>query len=107
VIGGRFLNPVPRARLLEAFAGRAPRLVACGHVHQYRTTVAEATSCVWCPSTGFHLPDSHQPRYGAKQVGYVAHAFHPDGTHECRLVCPPGTDNLCIADFPDAYGPLP
>jgi 3',5'-cyclic-AMP phosphodiesterase len=106
VIGGRFLNPVPRARLLEPFAGRAPRLVACGHVHQYRTTAVEATSCVWCPSTAFYLPDSRQPRYGAKQVGYVAHTFHQDGTHECQLVCPPGAENLCLADFPGAYGPM-
>lgn len=104
VVGGRFLNPVPRKRLLDAFASRMPAVVASGHVHQYRAAASGGTTCVWAPSTAFYLPDAVQPRYGIKEVGYVVHAFHPDGRHDCAWRTAPGTENLCLRDFPAAYG---
>jgi 3',5'-cyclic AMP phosphodiesterase CpdA len=107
VIGGRFLDPLPRRRLLTAFVAGLPSLIASGHVHQYRTSVSDGALCVWSPSTAFYLPDSYQPRYGVKQVGYVSHRFHASGEHDCRFVSAPGTENLCLADVPGAYGPLP
>jgi 3',5'-cyclic AMP phosphodiesterase CpdA len=106
LVGGRFLNPAPRRRLLAMLGGRCPDLVASGHVHQYRVTDAHGGRHVWAPSTAFVIPDTHQPRYGLKQVGYVEHRLHPDGTHDCRLVAVPGATTLDIADFPDAYGPM-
>jgi len=106
VVGGRFLNPGPRERLLTAFGKVRPALVACGHVHQYRNSEVSGARHVWAPSTAFIIPDSRQPRYGLKQVGYVAHALHDDGTHDCRFVAVPGASTLDIADFPAAYGPL-
>ncbi len=63
-LGGRFLNPAPRRRLLASLAACRPRVVACGHVHQYRVTEFKGTRHVWGPSTGFVLPDELQPRYG-------------------------------------------
>jgi 3',5'-cyclic-AMP phosphodiesterase len=104
--GGRFLNPAPRRRLLRALGPRRPALVACGHVHQHRATEGAGTRYIWAPSTAFVLPDSRQPRYGLKQVGYVAHSLHADGTHDSRFVTVPGAANLDIADFPAAYGPV-
>lgn len=105
-ITGRFVNPVPRRRLLALLAGTPPALVACGHVHQYRETQADGARHVWGTSTAFVLPDARQPCYGLKEVGYVEHRLHADGRAESRLVQVPGVPTLNIADFPGAYGPL-
>jgi Icc protein len=104
-VTGRFVNPEARARLLAAFGERRPAVVASGHVHQYRSTLAEATRHVWAPSTGFVISDSRQPRYGEKEVGYVEHRFEPDGSHASSLVRLAGLQRLDIADFAEAaYG---
>lgn len=105
-VTGRFVNPVPRRRLLALLAEAPPALVACGHVHQYRETRADGASHVWGTSTAFVIPDVRQPRYGLKEVGYVEHRLHADGSAESRLVQVPGAPTLNIADFPGAYGPL-
>ena len=106
VVGGRFLNPSSRRELLDAFADRRPAMVACGHVHQFRDTEVQGGRHVWGPSTAYFIPDTRQPRYGRKEVGFVIHDLREDGTHASRFVSAPGTKNLCIADFPAAYGPM-
>ncbi len=106
VVGGRFLNPSSRRDLLSAFGDARPDLVACGHVHQFRETEAEGSRHVWGPSTAYFIPDARQPRYGRKEVGFVLHDLRDDGTHASRFVLARGTENLCIADFPAAYGPM-
>lgn len=105
-VTGRFVNPVPRRRLLELLAKAPPALVACGHVHQYRELQADGASHVWATSTAFVIPDARQPRYGVKEVGYVEHQLGEDGTFASRFVQVPGVPTLNIADFPGAYGPL-
>jgi 3',5'-cyclic-AMP phosphodiesterase len=105
-ITGRFVNPAPRRQLLSALGTVEPSLVVCGHVHQFRETWAGATRHVWGPSTGFVIPDRRQPRYGLKEVGYVEHRLHADGTHESELVRVPGAPTLKAEDFPPLYGPL-
>jgi 3',5'-cyclic AMP phosphodiesterase CpdA len=105
-VTGRFVNPVPRRRLLALLAEAPPALVACGHVHQYRETRADGALHVWATSTAFVIPDARQPRYGLKEVGYVEHRLHADGRAESRLVQVLGAPTLNIADFPGAYGPL-
>jgi 3',5'-cyclic AMP phosphodiesterase CpdA len=105
-ITGRFVNPAPRQRLVALLGGAVPALVACGHVHQYRSTEAAGTRHVWGTSTAFVLPDRLQPRYGTKEVGYVEHRLESDGGHDSRLMRVPGVPTLDIADFPGAYGPL-
>lgn len=105
-VTGRFVNPVPRRRLLELLADAPPALVACGHVHQYRETEAHGASHIWGTSTAFVIPDARQPRYGLKEVGYVEHQLGEDGSFASRLVQVPGVPTLNIADFPGAYGPL-
>ena len=104
-ITGRFVNPGPRRQLLNRL-GAEPKLVGCGHVHQFRATGPGQSSHVWGPSTAYVLPDHVQPRYGLKQVGYVEHTLRPDGTNESHLVGVPGAPTLNIADFPQAYGPV-
>jgi 3',5'-cyclic-AMP phosphodiesterase len=103
VVSGRFINPLPRRQLLAAIADSKLALVASGHVHQHRSTMHEGVHYVWAPSTGFVLPDSAQPRYGEKEIGYVEHVLQADGSHVSRFVDVPGSQRLDIADFPDAY----
>ena len=105
-ITGRFVNPAPRRRLLERLGSTVPSLVACGHVHQFRESWAGSTRHVWGTSTGFVIPDRRQPRYGLKEVGYVEHRLHADGTHDSEFVRVAGAPTLDIADFPEAYGPV-
>ena len=105
-ITGRFVNPVPRRRLLAALGDAAPALVACGHVHQYRETRSAGARHVWGTSTAYVIPDRRQPRYGLKHVGYVEHRLKADGTHTSCLVRVPGVPTLDIADFPGAYGAI-
>lgn len=104
-ITGRFVNPAPRQQLLGRL-GVEPKLVVCGHVHQFRATGSGQSSHVWGPSTAFVLPERLQPTYGLKQVGYVEHMLKPDGTHECRMVEVPGAITLRIENFPGAYGSI-
>jgi 3',5'-cyclic AMP phosphodiesterase CpdA len=106
IVGGRFLNPAPRRELFAAFGAVRPALVASGHVHQYRAGDACGMSHVWAPSTGFFIPDSRQPRYGLKEVGFVLHELYENGAHASRLMRAPGAEDLSIADFPEAYGPM-
>ncbi|MBN9088372.1 MAG: metallophosphoesterase [Reyranella sp.] len=105
-IGGRFVHPEPRQRLLAAFGAVVPALVVCGHVHQYRESWSGSTRHVWGTSTGYVIPDRRQPRYGLKEVGYVEHTLRPDGTHRSELVRVPGVETLNIENFPGAYGPV-
>jgi hypothetical protein len=102
-VTGRFVNPPARRRLQEALGGGDLGLVASGHVHQYRATLAAGIRHVWAPSTGFIMPDARQPRYGEKDVGYVEHSFQPDGGHQARYVRVPGLERHDITDFLEAY----
>ncbi len=106
VVGGRFLNPAPRRELLHALGEARPALVACGHVHQFRETETEGARHVWAPSTGYFIPDTRQPRYGRKEVGFVLHELEENGECRSRFVKAEGTQDLSIADFPSAYGPM-
>lgn len=106
VVGGRFLNPVPRRELFDAFGAARPALVACGHVHQFRLSECDGSRHVWAPSTAYFIPDTRQPRYGLKEVGFVLHELYENGAHESYFVRAPGTQDLSIADFPQAYGPM-
>ena len=104
-VTGRFVNPGARARLMAAFSLVRPSVIASGHVHQYRSTPIDAVRHVWAPSTGFIIPDTHQPRYGEKDVGYVEHRFEPDGPRTSTFVRPAGLRRLDISEFAEAaYG---
>lgn len=103
-LGGRFVHPAPRHRLLALLAARPPALVASGHVHQFRRLDLAGARHVWAPSTGYVLPDRIQPLYGVRDIGYVEHRLYPDGRHESAHVRPAAARTLLIADFPQAYG---
>jgi 3',5'-cyclic-AMP phosphodiesterase len=92
--------------MFASLGGARLALVACGHVHQYRSSEIGGVRHVWAPSTAYYIPDTRQPRYGLKQVGFVMHELREDGSHYSHFAMAAGTEDLCIADFPDAYGPL-
>ena len=93
--------PEPRGRLLAL--GR-PALVLSGHVHQWRSRTADGIAQVWAPSTGFIVGDRWQERLGEKRLGWVEHAFHPDGGHEHWLRDVEGLRLDDIGSMPEVYG---
>ncbi len=96
-----------RARIDAAFAGRAPDMVACGHMNQYRRFAAGPTLHVWAPSAAFIVGDSHKARFGTKLVGYLEHEFRADGTVDTRLAAVDGLALMDIGVMPEIYGQLP
>lgn len=100
----RFMTKAPRALLVDALGGAVPRLVLCGHVHQYRDTVFDGSRHIWAPATSFMISDPWQPGYGIKAVGYLLHEFEPDGTHRHRVVGVRGLVHHDLVSFPEAYG---
>ena len=105
-IGGRYLHPAARAKLFEAFATREPRLVVCGHVHQYRDIQLEGIHHIWSPATSFVVPADYQVTVGERTVGYVEHWLHADGSYESALVQPSDLVRNSLQDFPEAYGDI-
>lgn len=59
---------------------------------------------LWGPPASFIIGDPWQPSYGAKPVGYLEHRFHPDGTHDHRLVTVRGLVHNDLATMPEVYG---
>lgn len=82
--------PEGRRRLREALGGARLRLVASGHVHQYRTWSAEGVAMVWAPSTAFVSRPGEPSRYGARKVvGTIEYRFRGRGV-AWDLLRPPG-----------------
>ena len=72
----RYIPEPGRGRLIERVERADVRLIASGHIHQWRV-VNEARTHVWAPSTWAVLPDRIQPVIGEKVVGLVEHEFGP------------------------------
>jgi hypothetical protein len=106
LLQGRFVNPEPRRLLLEALGGTQPRLVACGHVHQFRDTTAQGMRHVWAPGTSFVVPRWFQEDHGVRTIGYIEHKLEPDGGFAC--VCLPVARSVMhdLEHYPQVYGDL-
>lgn len=101
------INPEPRKLLLAALGGRRPRLVCCGHRHEYRERDQDGMHQIWAPAASFTLSDWFLPtRGGVHLVGLVDLRLQADGTFTSKLVRPDGIVDLDLADFPGAYGDL-
>ena len=94
-----------RASLARAFGSRRPRLVASGHLHQFRRLEIDGTVHVWAPSTAFIVGDRFQQRVGTKLVGYVEHRLGPDGACAAELATVDGLALDDIGAMPEVYGP--
>lgn len=64
----------PRLRLLELIEAGDVRLVASGHLHEYRSSRHGRTAMVWAPGTSFVNPGKQRPgRRGIRRSGYLVH----------------------------------
>ncbi|MFI5012664.1 MAG: metallophosphoesterase family protein [Hyphomicrobiales bacterium] len=105
-VSGRFVNPEPRRVLFETLGDIRPRLVGCGHVHQYRDHVASSMRHIWAPGTSFIVPRWFGPDYGIRTIGYVEHLLEPDGSFASRFTSVGGTVVHDLGNIPEAYGDL-
>lgn len=94
-----------REALARAFGARRPRLVASGHLHQFRRMEIDGTVHVWAPSTAFVVGDRFQQRVGTKVVGYVEHRLGADGACAAELATVDGLALDDIGTMPEVYGP--
>jgi alkaline phosphatase D len=82
--------PFARAPFLPLLAHPALRLVASGHLHLHRETMAGVARFAWAPSVGFIVAEDEQPDLpGDRPCGFLRHTFHADHV-ETALVAPPG-----------------
>jgi 3',5'-cyclic AMP phosphodiesterase CpdA len=100
----RYITEPTRSRLEALFAGGGVRLVASGHVHQWRWWRADGVDHVWAPSTWASLPDRIQPSIGSKLTGVVHYDLHDDGEIATTLVQPDGMAQVVSErDFVSPY----
>lgn len=60
------------------------RLVASGHLHEYRARRAGHVLHIWGPSTAFMVDDEIHPSNGGERLlGFVEYTFGEDVSHEC------------------------
>ena len=106
-VSGHTLTPRSRRILMAALGGITPRLVSCGHLHEYRERGFGDLHQIWAPATAFTISDWFIPTHGGEHiVGYVRLAFDVDGSFTSQLVQPEGLEPLDLADYPEAYGDL-
>jgi 3',5'-cyclic AMP phosphodiesterase CpdA len=94
-----------RRRIHEALGERAPTLVGCGHVHQWREHIASGYRHVWAPAIAFIVGKPWQETWGTRELGWVEHTLHPDGTHRSELRPVAGMTRYDIGEMPEVYGP--
>lgn len=94
----RYVPQPVRAQLVDLLGRYDVRLVASGHVHQWRDFTFGRTRHVWAPSTGFLLPDRIQEVIGQKQTGLVEYRFRPD-SFEVRYIRAPGQADVTMDEL--------
>ncbi len=74
--GQKCVTPEGRRRLREVLGPANLRVVASGHLHQFRAVTRDGHVAVWAPSTCFVSHPSEPSAYGAaKTVGAVEYRF--------------------------------
>lgn len=100
----RYVYGTARERLLDVVERLDARLVASGHVHQWRALEFGERPHVWAPSAWAMVPDFVQPDLGVKVVGMVEHRLGDDGSVISGLAAPSGMAQLTMGvDFPSPY----
>jgi 3',5'-cyclic AMP phosphodiesterase CpdA len=80
------LHPEARRRLAALFGGRALRLVASGHKHQYRSFSLGGSLHVWTPSVACVNKAPDVKSWGLRIVGFVEYRLSPSGGLRHRLI---------------------
>jgi len=93
----RYVTEPNRSRLFSLMSAGNVRLVASGHVHQWRHVV-DTVNHVWAPSTWATLPDRIQPVIGVKTVGMVGHDLGDHGSVSSTLLQPAGVLLVTVGD---------
>jgi 3',5'-cyclic AMP phosphodiesterase CpdA len=100
----RYITEPTRSRLEPLLANGGVRLVASGHVHQWRSWRADGIAHVWAPSTWASLPDRIQPWIGSKLTGLVHYDLRDDGEITTTLIQPDGMAQVVSErDFVSPY----
>ncbi len=89
------IGEAARRRLNQVLGDADVQLVGSGHVHEYRTWIADGRLMVSAPTTAFIHAVDQPPRNhgGMKRVGLVEYTFTPDAV-SFRMVEPPGIEQL-------------
>lgn len=101
----RYVPSSSLAALRSALAGTDLRLVASGHVHQFRRRIVEGVEHAWIGSTAFVIPERWQETIGRKETG-VALLTLDDDTYVLEDVKPTRMRDLNLSDYPDVYPEL-
>lgn len=89
----------PRLRLLGLLERGDVRLVASGHLHEYRSTRHEGAAIVWAPGTSFVNPGKSRPgRRGIRRSGYLIHDLSGRRPRH-RFVQPALFANIDLSNF--------
>lgn len=82
------------------------RLIASGHLHEYRSVRAGNVLHVWGPSSAFAVEDAiYQSHGGERFLGFVEYTFADEVTHECVPLN--GADTVWLGSFrAELYPPV-
>lgn len=102
------VDPARRGDYRFLFDHADLRLIASGHLHQYRLTTHRAARILWAPSVAFVVGDKLQENLGGlRQTGAVELDFGADAV-DARFVRPAGLRDTVIDDIIDEiYPPMP
>lgn len=101
----RYVPASSLAAMREALAGVDLRLVASGHVHQFRRRIIDGVEHAWIGATAFVIPERWQQTIGRKETGVALLTLDGD-TYTLEDVRPSGMRDLDLAAYSAIYPEL-
>jgi 3',5'-cyclic AMP phosphodiesterase CpdA len=93
------VDPLGRENLRSLIEHPRLRLIASGHLHQSRSRTYRQTRLEWCSSIAFTTREELVPEMGGtREVGFLEHDLHEDGTVTTRQLNLPGFVNSYLDD---------
>lgn len=93
------VDPTGRENLRALMEDPRLRMIASGHLHQQRSRSHGSTRLEWCPSIAFTTREALVPEMGGRrEVGYLEHVLHEDGSISTEHNTLPGFDNDYLDD---------
>ena len=94
------VDPTGRENLRDLMLHPQLRLIASGHLHQHRSREFGQARLEWCPSIAFTTREELVPEMGGKrEVGFLEHDLHDDGSVETRVATLSGFVNDNLDDY--------